>query len=586
MAIDTTPKTRGEPSIQSLASGLGTLGRYGDNYMVHAAEGETFVPKEILDANPNLKSALFQQMKMMGIEDPNRYVVGDALNSINPITGQPEFFFKKLWSKVKKVVKSIAPVVAPIIGNMILPGIGGLLAAGLTTKISGGSWGDALKSMATTYAVQGVASGFAGKGGFSMDKMARGFQTPFKALGDLPGSYEQGILGGRGYTELLPQYQENYTPPSETPLLDTYKNTPEGKAILNRQAQDSFSSNDDFLSGLEPPPAPPPPLQNQNLINVRGEMVRPRINQMSDIGTGTFRPVGTADGFVGTQQDLSRDFSFENDFPRYADNKIPYSPPEVRNYLNQEGLLTQRQIKTLGGNPMEGSIEQIGAYNERRGLTPEYVAELRNEANIAAQAKRYGIPPDPTEITFGQGAQEATNTGGILGEYITGPMTKVLTPVLGAENAGKYALPAALGLGVAAVSALSEEGAPTETSSARERSAYEEWTKIANKDSDQAIELYRRWYGQPQFTRADYEKRAGKNHGKPNWWFKDYGMSAAGGGEVMGPGTGTSDSIPARLSDGEFVMTARAVENAGGGDRSLGAARMYDMMNRFERGAA
>jgi hypothetical protein len=54
----------------------------------------------------------------------------------------------------------------------------------------------------------------------------------------------------------------------------------------------------------------------------------------------------------------------------------------------------------------------------------------------------------------------------------------------------------------------------------------------------------------------------------------------------MGPGTGTSDSIPARLSDGEFVMTARAVENAGGGNRSLGAARMYDMMNRFERGAA
>ena len=54
----------------------------------------------------------------------------------------------------------------------------------------------------------------------------------------------------------------------------------------------------------------------------------------------------------------------------------------------------------------------------------------------------------------------------------------------------------------------------------------------------------------------------------------------------MGPGSGTSDSIPARLSDGEFVMTARAVENAGGGNRALGAARMYDMMNRFEHGAA
>jgi hypothetical protein len=55
------------------------------------------------------------------------------------------------------------------------------------------------------------------------------------------------------------------------------------------------------------------------------------------------------------------------------------------------------------------------------------------------------------------------------------------------------------------------------------------------------------------------------------------------GGEVNGPGTGTSDSVPARLSDGEFVLTAKAVRGAGGGDRDLGAARMYDMMSELER---
>jgi len=55
------------------------------------------------------------------------------------------------------------------------------------------------------------------------------------------------------------------------------------------------------------------------------------------------------------------------------------------------------------------------------------------------------------------------------------------------------------------------------------------------------------------------------------------------GGEVNGPGTGTSDSVPARLSDGEFVLTAQAVRGAGGGDRDLGAARMYDMMSELER---
>lgn len=55
------------------------------------------------------------------------------------------------------------------------------------------------------------------------------------------------------------------------------------------------------------------------------------------------------------------------------------------------------------------------------------------------------------------------------------------------------------------------------------------------------------------------------------------------GGHISGPGTGTSDSIPARLSDGEFVMTARAVRGAGNGDRMKGAKKMYELMNKFER---
>ena len=53
-------------------------------------------------------------------------------------------------------------------------------------------------------------------------------------------------------------------------------------------------------------------------------------------------------------------------------------------------------------------------------------------------------------------------------------------------------------------------------------------------------------------------------------------------GQISGPGTGTSDSIPAYLSDGEFVMTAKAVRGAGNGDRDKGAANMYDMMAKFE----
>lgn len=52
----------------------------------------------------------------------------------------------------------------------------------------------------------------------------------------------------------------------------------------------------------------------------------------------------------------------------------------------------------------------------------------------------------------------------------------------------------------------------------------------------------------------------------------------AGSGAVEGPGSGVSDSIPARLSDGEFVFTAKAVEE-------IGADNLQRMMEEAERNA-
>jgi hypothetical protein len=52
----------------------------------------------------------------------------------------------------------------------------------------------------------------------------------------------------------------------------------------------------------------------------------------------------------------------------------------------------------------------------------------------------------------------------------------------------------------------------------------------------------------------------------------------AGSGPVDGPGTGVSDSIPARLSDGEFVFTAKATEE-------IGADELMRMMKDAEANA-
>ena len=155
------------------------------------------------------------------------------------------------------------------------------------------------------------------------------------------------------------------------------------------------------------------------------------------------------------------------------------------------------------------------------------------------------------------------------------------------------------------------------------RSAYDKWSGIADKSSAEAQALKNQWYGQSQYSAAQLKSSFGanpisgitspssgaqivagnlSNPSNIQGGLGNLGVTsllnnnlaarnalmarAAGGGEIVGPGTGTSDSIPARLSDGEFVMTAQAVRNAGNGDRDVGAARMYDMMNRFERGMA
>ena len=58
----------------------------------------------------------------------------------------------------------------------------------------------------------------------------------------------------------------------------------------------------------------------------------------------------------------------------------------------------------------------------------------------------------------------------------------------------------------------------------------------------------------------------------------DVAQEFAGSGPVEGPGSGVSDSIPARLSDGEFVFTAKAVEE-------IGADNLMAMMKEAEAAA-
>ena len=132
-------------NFKKFVSSLGGLGRYEDTYMVHAAEGETVVPMEVLDKNPALKKRLFQSMIEMGIE-PGRYIVGNELNSKNPVTGQPEFFLKKIVSQIRKAIPGdleqfLGPAVGIATGNPFLGALAGAVGSGTQGALAGGLGG-------------------------------------------------------------------------------------------------------------------------------------------------------------------------------------------------------------------------------------------------------------------------------------------------------------------------------------------------------------------------------------------------------------------------------------------------------------
>ena len=142
-------------SLTEMTSQLAAMGREGDIYVVHASEGDTVIPMDVLNANPQLKDMLFAQIGEMGYK-PERYIVGNELNSINPETGLPEFFFKKMFKKLKTVAKIALPIALAYFGPAAL------VASGLTGATTVAQLGPVLTGLA---AGAGGAAGTALTGG-------------------------------------------------------------------------------------------------------------------------------------------------------------------------------------------------------------------------------------------------------------------------------------------------------------------------------------------------------------------------------------------------------------------------------------
>ena len=53
------------------------------------------MPRQVMQNNPQMAQGIASAIRSEGV-DPRRYMVGTPQNSINPNTGQPEFFLPQL----------------------------------------------------------------------------------------------------------------------------------------------------------------------------------------------------------------------------------------------------------------------------------------------------------------------------------------------------------------------------------------------------------------------------------------------------------------------------------------------------------
>lgn len=558
-ADDVVPET-GIASVKSAADKLAQYGRYEDAYMVHAAEGETVIPMAVFDENPRLKESLYQQMRSMGI-DPERYVVGNELNSINPVTGQPEFFLKKLFKGLKKAVKSVVKVVkkaAPIIlgiGLNMIPGLGaiaaGALSGGISSLAAGGNFKDALKSAAVGGALGGLFKGVQG-----------GIQA--KQAGDtFVSGFGEGVRRGLPGAELAAQQAgEAVIAEGLEDQARAMANVPSGSPMTQKIVQQTAAA------GARPPPvgipsitatAPAPAAASPSFADSYVASLSPRVaDAAAGAGAGagsqvTPPPTAQTTSLVtpknvpaGFRQSVKDAFTSEGG-TFIEDMKKAFLPRKVTaaDYL-PKNITTDQAANMASSVPGQSLLEAAEAAassaNAAAGLTEGIGGMVRQfgpgfAAGTGILAATGGFEQPDMEIPQPYGG-------------VTGKQLLDENPELYRAGRVQYAVPG------------------TTTTAAAPTTVYTPYVQLPRAPVMQPAP--------PPMVSAPIIRQAadGGAMTRENFPRKN--------GAIAGPGTGTSDDIPAMLSDGEFVFTAKAVRGAGNGDRDNGVRKMYQIMRQFE----
>lgn len=489
-----------------------------------------------------------------------------ASGTVNPQTKLPEFFLKKLFKSIKKAVKSALknPIVravatialASFIGPHASSVVGAIAPAASAATVTAVS--AALTSVATSAAVSAAA-------GEKIDPkslLINAATSYFGAGGNIPGTSINPVRSIAG-SDFLKNFGVTPGSSTATGIATGLTNAAIGAAagmntqqalmmgiqsgvmagIQQSQVQkikDLAKNTDDQLKNMG--------YSDSQIVNIRrnitpGKPVNPPKPVEAQSSTSTPAPDGTV-GVIGSAAD-------------YVD---PYS---------QEGGIFAR------GGPGTQGTAPIGAPSA--GTTPAGGAPPATGGTSTASTY-------PTGLTTGQRFSrllDSPSLENVKNFFLVNPNIT--------EGIGRY-VPAGLTLaGLGAVTGGFKDQ-PVDMNPAFDQ----KFTGIdyirANPAmfasnlgrTEGSLPVYN-----PMVPYSEYSKLIAPPPPQPV-----YGMKRGGDpskfprktGPINGPGTGTSDSIPAMLSDGEFVFTAKAVRNAGGGSRRKGAKRMYALMKKLEGG--
>jgi len=435
---------RGINSMGDVANRMAQMGRNGDTELAHLRRDEV-VMTEDMARDPRIRNAMAEVFSDNDM-DMARYTVGNAANSVNPYTGNREFFLKKIISGVKKIVKAAAPIVIPLAMNALFPGMGaiasGFIGSGISSLAQGNSFKDSMKA--------GVMGGLVGG-------IGQGFRNMSANKGFFSG---EGQFGREGF-----KFFDRSSNPVETFL---------GKEPINAN---SMSERLTEVDG------------NSAVLNTSGRDAETFFRNKGDPAIVGREAVSRADAAS-----------------QLALDGITPDSVGAPTYLQEFNKLVDGQAATAA---TKGSLKILPTVGATLGI-----------GALAGGFKQ--IPAAELEDPYDQES----------------PSQKLL-----AANPEKYTTGAA--------------GAPSY------RSLYDVMVPTVRQP------IYQQFV-EPVQTAA----RGGEMENFPRKT-----------GYIAGPGTETSDSIPAMLSDGEFVMNAKAVRGAGGGSRERGVRKMYDMMRAFEGGA-